>query len=54
MLRPLTDASPVPMYGHVADRLWQSDVNLTGDAAAKGCTDLALQFVELGQHVDVR
>ena len=52
--RPLTDASPVPNFGHSAERSWQGDSNLSAEARADGCVDLAAQFVDIGQHVDVR
>ena len=52
--RPLTDASPVPNFGHSAERSWQGDRNLSDAAYTHGCVDLAAQFVDIGQHVDVR
>ena len=50
--RFLTDASPAPLWGHSATRDWYTDYKL--EEKDKGCTDLALQFLENGTHIDVR
>lgn len=42
----ITDATPAGAYGHVPDRSWRSDPDLTPEAVQNGCTDLARQLVE--------
>ncbi|XP_057181990.1 intestinal-type alkaline phosphatase [Triplophysa rosa] len=38
-------ASPAASYSHTADRAWYSDKELTADAAAGGCRDIAFQLI---------
>ena len=50
----ITEPTVATLYGHTASRIWQSGMNLTREARAEGCTDLAYQFIENGLHIDVR
>ncbi|MGH8028948.1 MAG: alkaline phosphatase [Arenimonas sp.] len=51
----LTHATPGATYGHVSERNWEADANLSGAARASGCRDLARQFVEFaaGDGIEV-
>ena len=51
----LTHATPAAVYAHAADRDWERDTNLTEEAKANGCADIARQLVEFpfGDGVDV-
>jgi alkaline phosphatase len=54
----LTHATPAATYAHASDREWESDADLarrSPAAAAKGCRDIARQFVEFpdGDGIDV-
>ena len=51
--QPITHASPAPLYAHSPDRNWESDWNLSTEAKASGCKDIAAQFVDIGNHIDV-
>lgn len=42
----LTHATPAANYAHAADRNWESDADLTDEAKAAGCKDIALQMIE--------
>ncbi|MEK9842453.1 alkaline phosphatase [Thalassospira sp.] len=42
----LTHATPAANYVHTADRNWESDSDLTEEAKAGGCKDIALQMIE--------
>ena len=43
----LTHATPGATYSHIANRDWESDADMTPEALAEGCTDIARQLVEL-------
>jgi alkaline phosphatase len=51
----LTHATPAAVYAHAADRNWERDTNLTEEAKANGCADIARQLIEfaVGDGVDV-
>ncbi|MBI2381650.1 MAG: alkaline phosphatase [Gammaproteobacteria bacterium] len=51
----LTHATPGATYAHSADRDWEADDTLPEAAKAKGCTDIARQFVEfsLGDGIEL-
>lgn len=51
----ITDATPGAMYAHTAHRSWESDADLTEEAAKSGCVDVARQLVEFkfGDGLDV-
>ena len=51
----ITDATPAAMYAHTAHRSWESDADLTEEAAKSGCVDVARQLVEFkfGDGLDV-
>ena len=51
----ITDATPGAMYAHTAHRSWESDADLTEEAAKAGCVDVARQLVEFkyGDGLDV-
>jgi alkaline phosphatase len=51
----LTHATPAAVYAHAADRDWERDTNLTEEAKANGCTDIARQLVEFsdGDGIEV-
>lgn len=51
----LTHATPAAVYAHAADRDWERDTNLTEEAKANGCADIARQLIEfsVGDGVDV-
>lgn len=51
----VTHATPGASFGHSADRYWESDTDMSAEAKAAGCTDLARQLVEFdhGDGVDV-
>lgn len=42
----ITHATPAAVYGHSADRGWETDVDLPEEAVSAGCKDLATQLVE--------
>lgn len=42
----LTHATPAATYAHVPARKWENDGDLPADAIARGCRDIARQFVE--------
>lgn len=42
----LTDATPSTVYAHAATRRWQADVDLSEEAKAEGCPDIARQLIE--------
>jgi alkaline phosphatase len=51
----LTHATPAAVYAHAADRDWERDTNLTEEAKANGCKDIARQLIEFpfGDGIDV-
>ncbi len=51
----LTHATPAAVYSHAADRDWERDTNLTEEAQANGCADIARQLIEFsdGDGIDV-
>ena len=51
----ITDATPAAMYAHTAHRSWESDADLTEEAAKNGCIDIARQLVDFryGDGLDV-
>jgi alkaline phosphatase len=51
----ITHATPAATYAHVADRNWESDRDLSAEAKADGCRDIARQLVEfdVGAGIDV-
>ena len=51
----ITDATPGAMFAHSAHRSWESDADLSEDAAKAGCVDIARQLVEFkyGDGLDV-
>ncbi|HEX5756803.1 MAG TPA: alkaline phosphatase, partial [Arenimonas sp.] len=51
----ITHATPAAAFGNAADRMWESDAELTPEATATGCRDLARQLVEFpyGEGLDV-
>jgi alkaline phosphatase len=51
----ITHATPAATYAHVPDRDWESDAQLSPDAAAAGCRDIARQLVEFdhGDGIDI-
>lgn len=51
----LTHATPAAVYAHAADRDWERDTNLTEEAKANGCADIARQLIEFshGDGIDV-
>ena len=42
----LTHATPGATYAHTPERDWESDADLSEEAKAKGCVDIARQFLE--------
>jgi alkaline phosphatase len=42
----LTHATPAAVYSHSPDRDWERDTNLTEEAIANGCRDIARQLIE--------
>lgn len=44
----ITDATPAALYAHSPHRSWESDADLTDEARANGCKDIARQVVEFG------
>jgi alkaline phosphatase len=51
----LTHATPASSYAHGPDRNWEGDTQLTDEARAQGCRDLAAQYVDsrFGDGIDV-
>lgn len=51
----LTHATPAAVFAHAADRDWERDTNLTEEATANGCADIARQLIEFadGDGIDV-
>jgi alkaline phosphatase len=51
----ITHATPAAAYAHTPDRDWEADAELTPEARAAGCTDIARQLVEgaVGSRLDV-
>ncbi|MBY0612228.1 MAG: alkaline phosphatase [Beijerinckiaceae bacterium] len=51
----ITDATPAALYSHSANRLWESDADLSEEAVSNGCIDIARQLVEMkyGDGLDV-
>jgi len=51
----ITHATPAATFAHAPDREWESDAQLTPDAVAAGCRDIARQLVEFdrGDGIDV-
>lgn len=45
----LTHATPAAVYSHVPDRDWERDTNLTEEATANGCRDIARQLIEFNE-----
>ena len=43
----ITHATPAATYAHSANRDWEADSDMTADAIAAGCTDIARQLVEM-------
>jgi alkaline phosphatase len=42
----ITHATPAATYGHLPERNWEVDAELTPDAKAQGCKDFAAQLVD--------
>lgn len=42
----LTHATPAAAYSHAAHRFWESDQDMSKDAKAQGCKDIARQLIE--------
>lgn len=42
----ITHATPAATYGHLPERNWEVDADLTADAKAQGCKDFAAQLVD--------
>ncbi|HSR66187.1 MAG TPA: alkaline phosphatase [Xanthomonadaceae bacterium] len=42
----VTHATPAATFSHVADRNWESDADLSSQARAQGCIDIARQEIE--------
>jgi alkaline phosphatase len=42
----ITHATPAATYAHSAERNWEGDTELSDDARAQGCVDIARQLVE--------
>lgn len=51
----ITHATPAAAYAHTADRDWEADSELTAEARAAGCADIARQMIEgpVGSRLDV-
>lgn len=51
----ITDATPAALYSHSANRLWESDADLSEEAVKNGCVDKARQLVEMkyGDGLDI-
>lgn len=51
----ITHATPAAAYAHTAERDWESDADLTAEARAAGCADIARQLIErpVGRNLDV-
>ncbi len=51
----ITDATPAALFSHSAHRLWENDADMTDEARASGCVDIARQLVEMkfGDGLDV-
>lgn len=51
----ITDATPAAMFAHAPHRSWESDADLTEEAAKAGCVDIARQLTEFafGDGLDV-
>jgi alkaline phosphatase len=51
----LTHATPAATYSHTPNRDWESDAELTAEAKANGCKDIARQLVEFpfGDGIEV-
>ncbi|MEG8222766.1 alkaline phosphatase [Sphingomonas sp. HH69] len=51
----ITHATPAATYAHTAQRDWEADGDLTADARAQGCIDIARQMVEgdVGARLDL-
>ena len=51
----ITHATPAATYGHIADRDWESDMEIPEKQRAPDCVDLARQLVEFpfGRGIDV-
>jgi len=46
----ITHATPAATYAHSADRNWESDFELSAEAKAAGCRDIAAQLIEFESH----
>jgi alkaline phosphatase len=42
----ITHATPAATYGHLPERNWEVDADLTPDAKAQGCKDFAAQLID--------
>ena len=51
----ITDATPAALFSHSANRLWESDADLSDEAVKNGCIDIARQLVEMkfGDGLDI-
>ena len=51
----ITHATPAATYAHTANRNWESDANLSSEAIANGCRDIARQLIEFpfGDGIEV-
>ena len=51
----LTHATPAATYAHTPNRDWESDAELSAEAKANGCTDIASQLVDFpfGDGIEV-
>jgi alkaline phosphatase len=50
----LTHATPGATYARTADRDWEDDAQLSRDARAAGCEDIASQFLAFEERLDAR
>ena len=51
----VTHATPAAVYAHSADRDWENDTELSGEAVKNGCKDIAAQLIDFsyGDGLDV-
>lgn len=46
----ITHATPAATYGHLPERNWEVDADLTNEAKAQGCKDFAAQLIDFPGH----